>query len=162
MENATKALIIAAAVLIAILIISLGLYIYSKSNSADEASSTMSKMEIMTYNEQYQLYEGIRSGGQTKKLLQMAAQNNEAYYLDEKSTQYCVCIRSNVQEILDKFKDFYQMEIGLNGQRDYGVKYPTNIRKFSDCLEQSKKYKIWFSYNEYGYIWEIHIDDIEK
>ncbi len=162
MENAIKALIIAATVLMAVLIISLGLYIYSKSNNTDQASSTISKMEIMSYNEQYKLYEGVRSGGETKKLLEMAAQNNENLYLDDADVKYCVCIRTNIQEILDKFNDFYQMEVGLNGQRTFGVKYPTNIKKISDCLVQSKKYKIWFKYNEYGYIWEIHIDELEN
>ena len=39
------------AVHITILIISLGLFIYSKSNSADQASSTLGEMEVMSFNE---------------------------------------------------------------------------------------------------------------
>lgn len=39
------------AVHITILIISLRLFIYSKSNSADQASSTLGEMEVMSFNE---------------------------------------------------------------------------------------------------------------
>ena len=39
------------AVHITILIIQLGLFIYSKSNSADQASSTLGEMEVMSLNE---------------------------------------------------------------------------------------------------------------
>lgn len=61
------------AVDITILIISLELFIYSKSNSADQASSTL---EEMSFNEQYRLYEGTRSGGEIKILLQKTSQHN--------------------------------------------------------------------------------------
>ena len=51
MENATKALLIAAAVLIVMLIISLGLYIYSSnSNSEEAADQIMGELQIETFN----------------------------------------------------------------------------------------------------------------
>lgn len=162
MENATKALLIAASVLIAVLIISLGMYIYSKSNNADEASSTMSKMAVMTNNEQFTLYEGIQNGGVVKKLLQTASQHNQSLYESDDTIEYCVCIRSNVDDLLAKFSNDAEILSGLNGSRDYGVRYPSNIAKVSSAISRSKRYKIWFSYNKYGDIWEIHIDDIKS
>lgn len=160
MQNATKALIIASAVLITILIISLGLFIYSKSNSADQASSTLGEMEVMSFNEQYRPYEGTRSGGEVKALLQKASQHNQELYQSQDTIKYCVCIRSNVQDILNYFSKDAQMFTGLNGSRSYGVRYPSNIAQISEGVSQTKKYKVWFSYNDYGYIWEIHVDNV--
>ena len=57
MENATKALLIAAAVLVAILIISLGLVVY---NMASETinSVNFSGQEVTAFNDQFKQYEG--------------------------------------------------------------------------------------------------------
>ena len=62
MENATKALLIAAAVLVAILIISLGLVVY---NMASETinSVNFSGQEITAFNDQFIQYQGQRVRG---------------------------------------------------------------------------------------------------
>ena len=51
MENATKALLIAAAVLIAILIISLGIVIYNQASETVK-SVNMSSQEVQAFNDQ--------------------------------------------------------------------------------------------------------------
>lgn len=160
--NASKSLIMIGGVLVVMLIISLGLYIYNVSNNADKVSETTTQMDIMANNKQYELYEGIRSGGEVKRLLNLAAQKNETLYKEQSTIKYCACIRTNVDEILKKFSNNTQMKIGLDGTRSYGVRYPSNIKEIADCISSSQKYKIWFSYNEYGYIWEIHIDKPDK
>lgn len=53
------------------------------------------------------------------------------------------------------------MKKGLNESRSYGVIYPANINEIADCISNYPKYKLWFSYNKYGYIWEIHIDNVD-
>ena len=75
MENASKALIIAGAILLAILIISLGIMIF---NQAQEATKNggMTKAEVSTYNAQYTKYEGIQSGTNVKSLIQEIKANN--------------------------------------------------------------------------------------
>ena len=51
MENASKALIIAGAILISILIIAIGMYIYSSSTSSIEnAISSMNTQEVQAFN----------------------------------------------------------------------------------------------------------------
>jgi len=160
--NATKSLLMTGGVLVVMLIISLGLYVYNVSNNTDKVSETTTQMDIMANNKQYELYEGIRSGGEVKRLLNLASQNNEPLYEDDAKIKYCVCIRTNVDEILKKFSNNFEMKRGLDGTRSYGVKYPSNISKIVNCISSSQKYKIWFSYNEYGYIWEIHIDKPDK
>ena len=160
MENAIKALLIAAAVLMAILIISMGMFIYSKSNNIDETSGAISEMGVTVRNEQYLLYDGVQTGGVVGKLLSMAADNNRPIYDSLETIKQCICIRSDIPELLQKFQGDSEMVIALNGTRDYGVREPDNILKISKELSKSKKYKVWFTYNEYGYIWEIHIDNI--
>lgn len=76
MENATKALLIAAAVLIAILIISLGLVVYNNSaNTVNQAN--LSSQEIQAQNEKFTRYNGTnKRGSEVNSLLQTALNYN--------------------------------------------------------------------------------------
>ena len=76
MENATKALLIAAAILVAILIISLGLVVY---NIAAETVQNVdiSATEIQAHNDQYKRYEGTaKRGSQVNAMLDTVLTNN--------------------------------------------------------------------------------------
>lgn len=76
MENATKALLIAAAVLVAILIISFGLVIYNKSTTATD-SADLTATQIQAQNEKFAKYEGENQRGSVvNALLETALTNN--------------------------------------------------------------------------------------
>ena len=75
MENASKALIIAGAILLAILLISLGIYIFSQAQSVVEGSG-MTKAEVSTFNNQFLKYEGSIKGSEVKSLIQEVNVNN--------------------------------------------------------------------------------------
>lgn len=75
MENASKALIIAGAILLAILIISLGIMIFSQAQDATK-NSGMSKAEIQSFNSQFTKYEGTRKGSEIKSLIQEVNASN--------------------------------------------------------------------------------------
>ena len=62
MENATKALLIAAAVLIAILIISLGLAVYN-SSAETVKQANLSQQEVSAANEKFTRYNGQHKRG---------------------------------------------------------------------------------------------------
>lgn len=62
MENATKALLIAAAVLVAILIISLGLVVYNMAAETID-SVNFSGQEITAFNDKFTQYEGSNVRG---------------------------------------------------------------------------------------------------
>ena len=70
MENATKALLIAASVLIVIVLIAMGIKILGSTqgvtNSVDGVSDAMSKS---VFNSQFTDYEGTQSGAEVKALL---------------------------------------------------------------------------------------------
>ena len=75
MENASKALIIAGAILLAILIISLGILIYNQASGIVNGNS-MSDVEITQFNAQFTQYQGKQSGSTVRALLQQVLSNN--------------------------------------------------------------------------------------
>lgn len=75
MENASKALIIAGAILLSILIIGLGMQVYNNA-SATMGSANMSSQEITSHNSQFEAYEGRVKGSQIRSLIALVKQNN--------------------------------------------------------------------------------------
>lgn len=70
MENATKALMIAGAVLIAIMIIGIGMMIYqSASGTINNAMSSVDTIERDSFNNELIAYEGPQKGTQVKALI---------------------------------------------------------------------------------------------
>lgn len=80
MENASKALLIAGAILIVILLIAVGMLVYSQSRSViDTGVAQMSSTEISMFNAQFNEYSGKQKGSSVKALLQAVVANNETY-----------------------------------------------------------------------------------
>lgn len=78
MENATKALLIAAAVLIVIIIISLGVYVVGMGqDQLDQGEQALSTLEINTFNSTYENYEGTSvAGSRVNSLIKNVYQHN--------------------------------------------------------------------------------------
>lgn len=68
MENATKALLIAAAILIAIVLISIGVFVLRQGQNAIN-SVNMSESEILAFNSKFESYLGTQRGTNVKALL---------------------------------------------------------------------------------------------
>lgn len=78
MENASKALIIAGAILLAILIISLGIIIFNQAKEVTD-NSNLTEFEILQFNQKFTSYEGTNvRGSQVNSLLNAIVQNNVA------------------------------------------------------------------------------------
>ena len=77
MENASKALIIAGAILLSILIIGLGMFIYNgASETLEKTASRMNEQEKLTHNQRFQKFAGERkSGSDVKSLINEMSQN---------------------------------------------------------------------------------------
>ena len=75
MENATKALLIAAAILIAIVLVSIGVFVLRQGQDAMSAAD-MSEAQILAFNANFKTYEGIQRGSQVKALLQRISNSN--------------------------------------------------------------------------------------
>ena len=84
MENATKALLIAAAVLIAIIIISLGVYVVTLAqNQMKGAETGLNEVEIQSFNATYKSYEGTSVSGTKVKALVESVYNHNLTETDE-------------------------------------------------------------------------------
>ena len=160
MENTSKALVIAGAIILSVLIVGIGMYIYRSVNIPETVDSASVQMEIQQFNMDYEIYEGKQRGSSVKRLLTLASKNNETLYNKSDTIPYCVSIRSNDKSIIDSFKGNSEMVSGLNGSRSYGVRYPSNIKEISDKIMDSKYYNISFNYNDLGHICEININTI--
>lgn len=78
MENASKALIIAGAILLSILIIGLGMAVYNNA-SATQGKADLSATEISAFNSQFEAYEGRIKGTQVRVLLNTIKKSNKDY-----------------------------------------------------------------------------------
>ena len=95
MENATKALLIAAAVLIALLIISGGIVIYNQASQTVE-SVNMSAQEVQAFNDQFLKYEGKgKRGTEVNALLKTVLNNNIAEYAEDQNSAKIITINGN-------------------------------------------------------------------
>ena len=75
MENASKALIIAGAILLAILLISLGIMIFNQAQDTVN-NSGMSQAEITAFNNKFLKYEGKQKGSVVKSLINEVISSN--------------------------------------------------------------------------------------
>lgn len=83
MENASKALIIAGAILLSILIIGLGVFIFQMAQGAMK-NVNMNQQEIMAFNEPFRQYEGANvTGSNVMALCDMVKTHNLANATDK-------------------------------------------------------------------------------
>lgn len=86
MENASKALIIAGAILLSILLITLGIMIFSQAQDTVN-NSGMSQAEISTFNSQFLKYEGSRKGSVVKSMInEVIASNSDDNHKNNSAT----------------------------------------------------------------------------
>ena len=76
MENASIALIIAGAILLAILIIALGVYIFNQAKSTTNMDE-LSNQQVQAHNNTFENYEGKINGTQAKALIDAVRNNNQ-------------------------------------------------------------------------------------
>lgn len=138
MENASKALIIAGAILLAILLISLGIMVFTQAQDVTK-NSGMSKAEINAFNSQFTKYEGIRKGSEIKSLIQEVNSSNI----------------SDVQEGNDRN---IQLEGAGNAQTGSDGKN-TAYTYQTTSIASSARYKVTLTYDSgSGYINKIKIE----
>lgn len=76
MENASKALIIAGAILLSIAIIGIGMFVYQSVSGTIQDAADMSEQEINAYNQTFTTYEGSIRGSAAKSLCQAVRNHN--------------------------------------------------------------------------------------
>ena len=76
MENASKALIIAGAILLSILLISLGIMIFNQAQDT-VTNSGMTEAELTSFNNKFLKYEGKQKGSMVKSMIQDVKSSND-------------------------------------------------------------------------------------
>ena len=95
MENAVKALLIAAAVLVAILLISLGVGIFNSASEQMEGAD-LSQYQIQQFNDKFKKYEGTnKSGSDVNALLEVVFNHNMSQ--EESSNRVAIDWGSNTK-----------------------------------------------------------------
>lgn len=137
MENASKALIIAGAILLSILIIGLGMQVYNNA-SATMGSANMSSQEISSHNSQFEAYEGRVKGSQIRSLIGIINQNN-IDFLDR-------------QVSVEKGGSKELSELGIDVGTEEPVKVTTN-----DKLRNNTTYFVSFGYDDNNLLDKVFI-----
>lgn len=142
MENASKALIIAGAILLSILIIGLGMYIYTQASGAMSGTGLDSE-KANAYNGEFKSYEGTISGTNARALYEKIASHNRVN-TDDYSLQITLTI-GNTE---------------LTGTTPYE---PTAAATMdSNTLKAGQTYHVTFDYNKSGYITKCNIKQVTK
>ena len=81
MENASKALIIAGAILLSIAIIGIGMYVFNIASSTMQ-DTDMSAEQAAAYNAKFLSYEGVKNGTTVKTLINTVRSHNAANSAD--------------------------------------------------------------------------------
>ena len=75
MENASKALIIAGAILLSILIIALGVFVFNQAKGS-VGKVNLSEQEVAAFNSKFESYSGKQLGSAVKTLINTAKNYN--------------------------------------------------------------------------------------
>ncbi len=76
MENASKALIIAGAILLAIAIIGIGMFVYNNVSGTVRESASVNDQQVKAYNQPFTSYEGVIRGSNAKALCDTVRDHN--------------------------------------------------------------------------------------
>lgn len=137
MENASKALIIAGAILLSILIIGLGMFIYQQAAGA-MGGANLDPQKANAYNQEFINYAGTITGANARSLYNVIASHNRTY-TDDYSQQVTLTIADTD---LDESTLF---------EPEAAVTMPTNT------LKAGQTYHVTFQYNKSGYITKCNI-----
>lgn len=140
MENASKALIIAGAIILSILIIALGMYIYQQASGAAQGTN-LDPQKAQAYNAEFISYEGVRTGTDVKQLVGAIINHNR---VNQDDTSRLILIEGAAG---DAIRDPDDTNWTTNKVKDYSVaSYKTGLT-----------YKVSFGYNKSGYITVAYI-----
>lgn len=147
MENASKALLIAGAILLCILIIAIGMFIYnSASSTITDSLTSMSTQEIDAFNNQFTGYEGAQTGSNIKALIGRLIANADTYR-DEPAKVPQVYIN----QLSNTKKNFVRAVFTAN---DAGSPqcYITYLGKIRNSVETKHEYWVEINFQDNGII----------
>lgn len=137
MENASKALIIAGAILLSILIIALGVFVFNQAKSA-VGNTGLSDQEVAAFNSKFDSYEGKQKGSSVKALINTLKNYNNT--VDTANAEY-INISSG------------------SAQTGTTVEFINNLPTYPTNIKSGTMYTISFAYNKAGQISAIYYNE---
>lgn len=134
MENASKAMLIAGAILVAIMVVALGVNIFNKASSAADPSA-LDATEVSMFNSKFEGYEGQQLGTNVKTLLSKMISNAGANKGDE-----------------DKLP---KVKLNSTGTEDNSINH---IGEVKSQIVSTREYNVTFEYASNGLIVKIQIN----
>ena len=141
MENASKALIIAGAILLAILIIALGVYIFNQAKSTTNVDE-LTIQQVQAHNNTFFNYEGSINGTQAKALIDAIRNNNQSM-----PDLGDILVTSDVTTGINKTKDNTQLA-NLKNAFQTTSKYTVTITEYQTTEGQYKGYVTGININK--------------
>ena len=136
MENATKALLIAGSVLVAILLIAMGVKIFnSTSETTESAQKTMDATAATQFNQQFVDYNGKQKGNKVIDLLNKVLSSNSVNDINTSEKRITIHWKSGT------------------------AWNPNTISSWTHDIERTKEYDITIKYNEKGLVSDILINN---
>ncbi len=154
MENASKALIIAGAILLSILIIAIGMYIYTSSQATiTQSMDGMTTSELEAFNSNFTSYAGAQTGSQVKALIGRLIANGKTYVEEpEKVPALISCDTANIT---------CSANMDSAGMDNLNT-YVTNLNSMSNQVKLKHKYWLVVNMGGSGLVEsiEIHYDPV--
>ena len=146
MENASKALIIAGAILLAIVIISLGLIVVNNTrNTVDTAN--LNEQEIQAFNDKFAHFEGSNIAGSSVKTL----------------LQTIIAVNSTKESDTDKVGVYANAKTGGSlhevGAADSPTKSDNDISAVSQSIKSNGKYNVTLVYGSKAMVSSVNIEE---
>lgn len=148
MENASKALIIAGAILLAISIIGIGMFVFSGVSDVITDSLDMSKDQINAYNQTFENYMGKQRGSNVKSLIKEVRSHNLGAEDDSKK----IALKSGPAP--------ESQEYAAGKTEDTST---AEINEIYDLVQSGKTYIISFGYDpDSGLLTAVYIEGLSS
>jgi len=165
MENASKALLIAGAILICILLIAIGMYIYNSAQSTIQtAAGQMNQQDKQMYNAMIQKYVGTKSGSEIKRMIEdVISQNNQ--YVNE-SGKFTSVLQNgvgtytgNLNKVCNDCNAYTKPDGFSSAQKEIDIA-SKEMRAFAKKISAGKNYDVK-EYTEDGIIYAVIITELD-
>ena len=146
MENASKALIIAGAILLSIAIIGIGMFVYNSVSGTIQDAADMSSEQIAAYNQTFTTYQGDIRGSNAKTLCSVVRNHN--LQADDDSEKVAVFTA-------DQGAEYEAGQVAGTTTAE--------INEVSNGLQSGKTYTVSFGYDpNTGYVTAVYIVEAEN
>ena len=149
MENASKALIIAGAILLAIAIIAIAMFVFGTARDTVTEATSMSTTQIQAYNQPFEAYLGIVRGSNAKTLCSTVRDHNLA--------------ETDNSRKISVFTEDKGAEYSSGNAEGSTAITVTEINKISGNLGSGKTYKVSFGYDpDSGLLTAVYIVEVTE